>query len=213
MICTPVRICIQLLEDSYARLRGGTTLAGEWNSRMVLCHQCNVLMMANSFPQHLAEQHDTYQVVVVPKDYLAPQAGVQYQAHPGRIGKIPCPVPGCPGELRDGWMLQRHCRDLHPFDRVVVPTGGYFPQCKRCRMQVNPAYPRHIRTKECRIRMDRQLQRESAISSALALRHEFNVDKTVLERVEVFKYLGHLLAHDDDDAQAIRQQLRKAREV
>jgi hypothetical protein len=213
MICTPGRIRIQLPEDSYARLCGGTTLAGDWNSRMVLCHQCNASMMANSLPQHLAEQHDTYQVVVVPEDYLAPQAGVRYQAHPGCIGKIPWPVPGCPGELQDGWMLQRHCRDLHPFDRVVVPTEGYFPQCERCRMQVNSVYPRHIRTKECGIGMDRQLQRESAISSALALRHKFNVGGTVLERVEVFKYLGRLLAQDNDDAQAIRQQLRKARGV
>ena len=33
----------------------------------------------------------------------------------------------------------------------------------------------------------------------------------VLERVEVFKYLGRLLAQDDDDIQAIRAQIRKAR--
>ncbi len=176
MICTPGRIRIQLPEDSYARLRGGMTLAGEWDSRMVVCPQCDAAMMAHSLHQHLAEQHDTYQAVVVSKDYLVPRAGVQYQAHPGRNSKIPCPVPGCPGELQDGWMLRRHFRDLHPFDRVVVPTEGYFPRCKRCRMQVNPAYLRHIRMKECGIGMDRQLQRESAISSALALQREFNVD-------------------------------------
>jgi hypothetical protein len=213
MICIPGRIRIQLPEDSYARLRGGTTSAGEWNSRMVVCRQCNASMMANSLPQHLAEQHDTYQAVVVPEDYLVPRAGVRYQAHPGCNGKIPCPVPGCPGELRDGWILRRYFRDLHPFDRVVVPTEGYFPQCKRCRMQVNPVYLQHIRTKECGIGMDRQLQRESAISSAFALRREFNVDGTVMEQVEVFKYLGRLLAQDDDDAQAIRQQLWRARGV
>jgi hypothetical protein len=180
---------------------------------MVVCCQCNMSMMANSLRRHLAEQHNTHQAVVVPEDYLVPQAGVQYQAHPRRNGKIPCSVLGCPGELWDGWMLRHHFRDLHPFDRVVVPTEGYFPWCKRCCMQVNPAYLQHIRTKECGIGMDRQLQRESAISLALALRREFNVDRTVLEWVEVFKYLGRLLAQDDDDAQAIRQQLRKARGV
>ncbi len=37
MICTPGRICIQLPEDSHARLRGGTTLAREWDSWMVVC--------------------------------------------------------------------------------------------------------------------------------------------------------------------------------
>ena len=57
------------------------------------------------------------------------------------------------------------------------------------------------------------MQCESAVSSALALRRQFTVHGDVFERVEVFKYLGHLLAQDDDDMQAIRQQLRKARGV
>jgi hypothetical protein len=105
MICTPGRIRIQLPKDSYARLRWGTTLAGEWDSQMVVCRQCDTSMTANSLYRHLAEQHDTYQAVVVPEDYLVPRVGVRYQAHPGRNGKIPCPVPGCLGELRDRWML------------------------------------------------------------------------------------------------------------
>jgi hypothetical protein len=180
---------------------------------MVVCCQCNASVKASSLRRHLAEQHDTYQAVVVPEDYLVPRAGVRYQAHPRCNGRIPCPALECPGELRDGWMLQRHFRDLHPFDRISVSIEGYFPQCKRCHMQINPAYLPHIRTKECRVGMDQRLQRESAISSALALQHKFNVNGTVLERVEVFKYLGCLLAQDDDDAQAIRQQMRKARGV
>jgi hypothetical protein len=61
--------------------------------------------------------------------------------------------------------------------------------------------------------MDRWLQRESAISSALALQRKFTINGTVLERVEVFKYLGHLLAQDDDDTQAIWQQMQKAQRV
>ena len=32
-----------------------------------------------------------------------------------------------------------------------------------------------------------------------------------MERVEVFKYLGRLLSQDDDNIQAIRAQMRKAR--
>ena len=35
----------------------------------------------------------------------------------------------------------------------------------------------------------------------------------MLEKVEVFKYLGRLLAQDDDDVQAVRLQIRKARGV
>jgi hypothetical protein len=100
-------------------------------------------------------------------------------------------------------MLWQHFRDLHPLDKVVVSMERYFPWCEQCAMQVNPAYPRLIRTQECQTRVERKLQRESAVRSALALRRQFSVHGDVLERVEVFKYLGHLLAQDDDDAQAI----------
>jgi hypothetical protein len=110
-------------------------------------------------------------------------------------------------------MLRQHFRDLHPFDKVVVLTERYFPWCERCAMQVNPVYPRHIQTQECQTGVERKLQRESAVRLALALRRQFSVHGDVLECVEVFEYLGHLLAQDDDDAQAIQQQLQKARGV
>ena len=48
---------------------------------------------------------------------------------------------------------------------------------------------------------------------ALALRRQFMVHGDMLERVKVFKYLGRLLAQDNDDPQAVQQQLRKARGV
>ena len=56
-----------------------------------------------------------------------------------------------------------------------------------------------------------RIQREAAVTLALALRFTFTVHGDVLEGVEVFKYLGRLLAQDDDDVQAVRQQIRKAR--
>ncbi len=56
---------------------------------------------------------------------------------------------------------------------------------------------------ECQIEVERKLQRELAVCSALALRCQFSVHGDVLERIEVFKYLGHLLAQDNNNAQAI----------
>ena len=52
-----------------------------------------------------------------------------------------------------------------------------------------------------------------AVSLAWVLRRQFTVHGGVFEHVEVFKYLGRLLAQDNDEAQAVRQQLRKARGV
>ncbi len=49
------------------------------------------------------------------------------------------------------------------------------------------------------------------MKAALALRQQFTIHSEVLKRVEVYKYLGRMMAQDDDDTQAIRAQLWKAR--
>ncbi len=65
-------------------------------------------------------------------------------------------------------------------------------------MQVDPKYTRHQNSKECMVGAERGQQREAAVTSALGLRQQFSVHGEALERVEVFKYLGRLLAQDDD---------------
>jgi hypothetical protein len=75
-------------------------------------------------------------------------------------------------------------------------------------MQCNPKYPRHIHSQVCQTGVERRTQRDSAITSALALRQLFYVE--VLEKVESFRYLGRILAQDDDDVRAVRSQIKKA---
>jgi hypothetical protein len=96
-------------------------------------------------------------------------------------------------------------------DYVVVKKKGRYPRCPRCNMQVDPRVPTHINTKECMMGTARRHQRDMAVCSALALRQQFTVHGDVLERVEVFRYLGRLLSQDDNDIQAVRSQLCKAR--
>jgi hypothetical protein len=55
------------------------------------------------------------------------------------------------------------------------------------------------------------IQQEAVVASALALRCQFTVQKDALEKVEVFKYLGRMMAQDNNDVQAMQHQLRKAR--
>ncbi len=45
----------------------------------------------------------------------------------------------------------------------------------------------------------------------MALHQQFTIHGNVLEWVEVFKYLGWMMAQYDNNTQAIRAQLRKAR--
>jgi hypothetical protein len=209
MTCTPGTIRLQLPTESYQRMRIGRTPAANWDARTVTCRECGKDMRASSLGRHLADQHEIYQQQVVAKELLDGREGVVYEVPLG-CGKLKCPFPLCKGELASKWMMRRHFWDLHPMEYIVVKKEGRYLRCPRCGMQVDPRYPVHINTRECRMRTARRHQRDMAVRSALALRQQFMVYGDVLERVEVFRYLGRLLSQDDDDIQAVRSQLRKA---
>ncbi len=99
--------------------------AAEWNSRDVQCYQSGKGMKAGSLGCHLADVHDIYQQTVVTKDLLEDQPSTTYTASAGSHSRdLPCPFPGCEGQLWDGWMMRRHFSDVHPLDLVVVPKEG-----------------------------------------------------------------------------------------
>jgi hypothetical protein len=80
-------------------------------------------------------------------------------------------------------------------------------------MQCKPRYPQHIHTQVCLLGVVQRTQRDSAILAAMALRELFYVEGEVLEKVDLFRYLGGILAQDDDDVRAVRQQIKKARAI
>jgi len=57
------------------------------------------------------------------------------------------------------------------------------------------------------------MQHEAAVKAGRALDRGFTAYGDELERVEVFRYLGRLLAFDDNNLQAVRSNLKKARHV
>jgi hypothetical protein len=62
---------------------------------------------------------------------------------------------------------------------------------------------KHLWGKECQLGAQKYRQQEAAISLALALQTNFTAREDnniqVLEKVKVFKYLGQILAQDDDN--------------
>ncbi len=177
----------------------------------MVCHVCNKALQARSLRPHLSSAHNVHQQVVVADALLEERTGAYYRADPGgRKDPIQCPHPGCPGVLSSLYMLRHHFRNLHPKDTVEIPREGNFLRCKHCTMQCNSRYPRHIHTQVCFLGAERRTQWDSAVLAALALRKLFHVEREVLEKVDSFRYLGRILAQDDDDVRAVRQQIKKA---
>jgi hypothetical protein len=150
----------------------------------------------------------------VPHVLLEEQAGVHYRANPGGWkDPIQCPYPGCPGMLSTPYMLRRHFWDLHPKDKVEILREGSFQQCERCMMQCNQRYPWHIHTQVCFLGAEQWTQRDSAVTAALALCKLFHVEEELPEKVDSFQYLGRILAQDDDDVRAVRQQIKETQGI
>jgi hypothetical protein len=72
---------------------------------------------------------------------------------------------------------------------------------------------RHYETALCKDGVARKAQYAAAEHAHLALSQMFTAYGKELERVEVFKYLGRLLAYNDNDTQAVRENLKKARSI
>jgi hypothetical protein len=85
----------------------------EWEIRVVVCWKCDKTMQNRSLRQHLAGIHNIYESKVVEEHLLERQLGVKHRAgqgewRRGKMGKIACPVPDCPGVLGTPWMLRWH---------------------------------------------------------------------------------------------------------
>jgi hypothetical protein len=80
-------------------------------------------------------------------------------------------------------------------------------------MQTNHGalYRSHQRTQLCQDGWDKKVQHVAAEIARVALEQSFTAYGDKLDRVEVFKYLGRLLSYDDNNTQAMRGNLKKAR--
>ena len=77
-------------------------------------------------------------------------------------------------------------------------------------MQVNPTATGHQWRKACRAMHVVKLQQKAVSNSAAALDKKFYAYGEELERVKVIKYLGRLVAFDDNLTQAVWGNLKKA---
>jgi hypothetical protein len=88
-------------------------------------------------------------------------------------------------------------------------------RCNRCGLQISYAAMNgwHHETALCKVGVARKVQHAAAERAHLALRQTFIAYGEELEKVEVFKYLGRLLAYNNNATQAVRNNLKKAQGI
>jgi hypothetical protein len=130
-------------------------------------------------------------------------------------GIYSCLVPQGEGASGTRFNLRRHFFMRHPQNLVCIPIEGSqpLPNCERCGLQtpVEDLCQGHHWMVLCQRGWERKGQYAAAVHSQQALGQLFMAYGEELEQVEVFKYLGRLIAYDDPNNQAMRSNLRKAR--
>ena len=212
MTCIPGKIYTRWSKAVYSANRVGEPRREQLRKR-VNCDICGKGLAAASLRNHLETQHDVYRSKVIDQDLIIDRPAVTYPAQQAVDGYYDCPVPDCEGGGKTKWKLREHFYNRHPMDLVCITGEGLYPPCTRCGIQTNPAVRGHWASEQCKKGTVVKVQREAAKKSALALRQPFTAYGVVLERVEVFKYLGRLMSFDDVDTQAMRSNLKKARRV
>ena len=123
-----------------------------------------------------------------------------------------CPVAQCGGQSGTRFNLRHHFLMQHPKDLVCILIEGSQPllKCEHCGLQmpVEDLNGSHHRTVLFQRGWERKRQHAAAVRSQEALGRSFTAYGEDLVRVEVFKYLGQLIAYDDADIQAMQSNLR-----
>jgi hypothetical protein len=215
MVCISGQIQEGYTKEEYADYKSQTETAANQKRRRVDCEICGTSLAAGSYQSHLESQHDVFHSMVLQQDLVVECLPVIYRAIKLiAAGAYYCLVPQHVGEASTKWALRRHFPYRHPQNLVVIPSKGRvpFPKCKRCDLQtkVGALYRRHQHTWLCRERWERRMKHEATEAARIALAKTFMAYGEDLEKVEVFKYPGSLLAYNNDDSQAMQSNLKKA---
>ena len=202
------------MHKAYANRIEGFHNARAGTNRRVPCNICGDELAAGSLRLHLESQHGVYRSFPLDRRLVDSRLSVTYRTRQTlALRAIICPVPCCPYTATTLYTLRQHFCYRHPQDSVFSLKEGMLPHCGQCGMQVSNPGPRHEQTKTCRALNTQQTQHAAAANLAEALARQFSAYWEKLTQVAVFKYLGRLVAMDNNDAQAVRARPRKARAI
>ena len=129
--------------------------------------------------------------------------------------QCPCPFPVCPGSFHTWNFLRSHFNRQHWGNRIRILEEHPNPllRCKQCGSQV-PAgrlNNRHYASEKCKQGYERRIRRETLQHCFDASRVSFHINAETLPPLKAFPYLGHTIAYNNSDWEAVYLNLIKAR--
>jgi hypothetical protein len=125
--------------------------------------------------------------------------------------QVPCPVAGCPyaSTTRDG--MKSHFVHRHPWNKLTLLEEPFLEQCPACGRLLYHVNDAHRASACCKKLALRRQQVETAIRRyGIAKSVHFHIGETPIQFVDSFRYLGRMVAHDDNDDLAIRTRIQAA---
>ena len=210
MISTGGRPYGRLSDEAYHRMMLGEGPSYQQRQKqMVSCDICGEEMRRRNENQHYRKMHGRR--APEPRTSCTASFCVNMEN-----GTVDCPVPGCPAQkITTSYGVRRHFNFRHPAAELKIDGDGETERCPECKMFVptkdGEIPTRHKQSKYCKDGAERIRKEEMRILQEAAQAQAFTADGELLERVDIFKYLGRWLEEEDDDCVTIDANIKKAR--
>jgi hypothetical protein len=110
--------------------------------------------------------------------------------------------------------MRKHFRNRHPDDIIWIAEEGLIPQCPHCCLfQANSQTPQYQNSNDCRKHSNTKQKRRQEITQQAARNVKFYIGNGQIKKVNQFKYLGRIITTNNNDLQAVEEQLGKARKM
>ena len=230
MIMTGGKISSPISPSAYSRkVTGFGFTSRELGSQKQECDLCSELVMQRNMTNHkktqkcqLATKERTQQNAPttgnqepIPAVSTVPTEGIEsemFHLSMPKGGWTECPAQECPFTTRSRSRMRQHFRSRHPQDTIIIGKEGQLPQCPKCGLFQHNVDLSHQATADCRrFTIVWENQKETLIQQA-ASKTVFTVGDTPIENVDEFKYLGRILAANDQDTAALNHNLQQAQQ-
>jgi hypothetical protein len=191
----------------------------ERKQQQLQCDICNDWVQARSLSQHKWTKHgiDTNAITQhTTPPHLAEHAGNHtYEVSMPEYKQYgQCPVPGCEAIIRDRHGMRRHFLFWHYYDTIIILEEGQLPRCDNCGMfcTLSALAGKHKELALCKEGARQNKQKVTYLRCIRAFRCTFQIQDQPIKTVTTFRYLGRILTSWDNDWEAARQNLYKAKQ-